>query len=252
MTKPAPTSPHQLALPRMPSAPDDPAQAAQAARLRALLLADARRPALLRAVAALALPDCWIAAGFVRNAVWDHLAGARRPRPTRTSTSSGSTARRPGRRTPALISPRALARARTRRRLVGQAPWPHAPAQRRPALCRRHRRHAPLARDRNRDRRAIAPAAIWRSPRPTDWTTCSPASCGRPRASARASATSSTPARPPRAGWRAGRCCARQWTRSRVARASARYRAATGGAGKIRHNSYKGALGSTSAMPYAG
>lgn len=83
MTKPALTSPHQLALPRMPSAPDDPAQAAQAARLRALLLADARRLALLRAAAALALPDCWIAAGFVRNAVWDHLAG-RAPAPPDT------------------------------------------------------------------------------------------------------------------------------------------------------------------------
>jgi hypothetical protein len=28
---------------------------------------------LLRAVEALALPDAWIGAGFVRNAVWDHL-----------------------------------------------------------------------------------------------------------------------------------------------------------------------------------
>ena len=30
---------------------------------------------LLRAVASLALPDCYIAAGFVRNMVWDHLHG---------------------------------------------------------------------------------------------------------------------------------------------------------------------------------
>lgn len=29
----------------------------------------------LRAVRSLALPDCWIAAGFVRDAVWDHLHG---------------------------------------------------------------------------------------------------------------------------------------------------------------------------------
>lgn len=29
----------------------------------------------LRAVAALALPDCWIGAGFVRNRVWDALSG---------------------------------------------------------------------------------------------------------------------------------------------------------------------------------
>src|SRR6201996_9039203 len=28
---------------------------------------------LLRAVAALAIDDCWIGAGVVRNAVWDHL-----------------------------------------------------------------------------------------------------------------------------------------------------------------------------------
>lgn len=31
--------------------------------------------ALLDAVAALGLPDCWIGAGFVRNAVWDALHG---------------------------------------------------------------------------------------------------------------------------------------------------------------------------------
>src|SRR3546814_6473900 len=29
----------------------------------------------LAAVAALNLPDCWIGAGFVRDAVWDHLHG---------------------------------------------------------------------------------------------------------------------------------------------------------------------------------
>lgn len=30
---------------------------------------------LLKAVASLGLPDCYIAAGFVRNMVWDHLHG---------------------------------------------------------------------------------------------------------------------------------------------------------------------------------
>lgn len=30
---------------------------------------------MLRHVRDLALPDCWVAAGFVRNAVWDHLHG---------------------------------------------------------------------------------------------------------------------------------------------------------------------------------
>lgn len=30
---------------------------------------------VLEQVRALQLPDCWVAAGFVRNAVWDHLHG---------------------------------------------------------------------------------------------------------------------------------------------------------------------------------
>jgi hypothetical protein len=30
---------------------------------------------VLRAVRDLGLPDCWVAAGFVRNAVWDHVHG---------------------------------------------------------------------------------------------------------------------------------------------------------------------------------
>ena len=38
----------------------------------ALLAADGRM-AMLRAVASLRLPDCWVAAGVVRNAVWDAL-----------------------------------------------------------------------------------------------------------------------------------------------------------------------------------
>lgn len=41
--------------------------------IAALLRADALRWHLLGLVAELALPDAWIAAGFVRNAVWDAL-----------------------------------------------------------------------------------------------------------------------------------------------------------------------------------
>ena len=42
-------------------------------RLRAILRADPLRWRLLNVVQALDLPDSWIGAGFVRNAVWDHL-----------------------------------------------------------------------------------------------------------------------------------------------------------------------------------
>jgi hypothetical protein len=38
-----------------------------------ILRADPLRWHLLGVVQALGLPDCWIGAGFVRNAVWDHL-----------------------------------------------------------------------------------------------------------------------------------------------------------------------------------
>lgn len=38
-------------------------------------MADAQRMKVLRAVASLELPDCYVAAGFVRNMVWDHLHG---------------------------------------------------------------------------------------------------------------------------------------------------------------------------------
>jgi hypothetical protein len=37
--------------------------------------------AMLRAIAALALPDAWLAAGAIRNAVWDALHGYDRPTP---------------------------------------------------------------------------------------------------------------------------------------------------------------------------
>ncbi len=40
------------------------------ARLRAIIAADPLRMRVLDLVKALALPDCWVAAGFVRSAVW--------------------------------------------------------------------------------------------------------------------------------------------------------------------------------------
>lgn len=42
-------------------------------RVISVLRADALRWHLLDAVRGLGLPDCWIGAGFVRNAIWDHL-----------------------------------------------------------------------------------------------------------------------------------------------------------------------------------
>ncbi|EIJ44448.1 hypothetical protein GWL_38870 [Herbaspirillum sp. GW103] len=44
-------------------------------RLQQLIAADAHRRPLLEAVRSLVLPDAWIGAGFVRNAVWDALHG---------------------------------------------------------------------------------------------------------------------------------------------------------------------------------
>lgn len=51
------------------------------AQLIALLEADAPRLTAMAAVRDLELPDCWIGAGFVRDAVWDHLhaVAARKP-----------------------------------------------------------------------------------------------------------------------------------------------------------------------------
>lgn len=43
--------------------------------IQTLMSADARRWQILRHVRELCLPDCWVAAGFVRSAVWDHLHG---------------------------------------------------------------------------------------------------------------------------------------------------------------------------------
>ncbi|WP_173581695.1 nucleotidyltransferase family protein [Acetobacter musti] len=42
-------------------------------KISTLLRTDPLRWRLLGAVRSLNLPDCWIGAGFVRNAVWDHL-----------------------------------------------------------------------------------------------------------------------------------------------------------------------------------
>ncbi|ACB94073.1 protein of unknown function DUF925 [Beijerinckia indica subsp. indica ATCC 9039] len=43
--------------------------------LTALLSCDPVRMAVLRTVRSLDLPDSWVGAGFVRDAVWDHLHG---------------------------------------------------------------------------------------------------------------------------------------------------------------------------------
>ena len=44
-------------------------------KLQQLIQSDEHRMAALRAVAELNLPDCFIAAGFVRNMVWDYFHG---------------------------------------------------------------------------------------------------------------------------------------------------------------------------------
>lgn len=44
-----------------------------AARLRTIISADPQRLRILQQVHELDLPDCWVAAGFVRSAIWDHL-----------------------------------------------------------------------------------------------------------------------------------------------------------------------------------
>ena len=43
--------------------------------LQTLIASDDRRMRVLRIVRDLGLPDCWVAAGFVRNCVWDHAHG---------------------------------------------------------------------------------------------------------------------------------------------------------------------------------
>jgi len=51
-----------------------------ASRVQAIISGDPTRWRLLDIVRSLRLPDCWIGAGFVRNAVWDCLHG-RAPSP---------------------------------------------------------------------------------------------------------------------------------------------------------------------------
>jgi len=43
------------------------------AQLRSIIAADPTRMRILHHVKTLGLPDCWVAAGFVRSAVWHHL-----------------------------------------------------------------------------------------------------------------------------------------------------------------------------------
>lgn len=43
------------------------------AQLQTLIASDPQRLRILQQVRELQLPDCWVAAGFVRSAVWDHL-----------------------------------------------------------------------------------------------------------------------------------------------------------------------------------
>jgi hypothetical protein len=43
------------------------------AELQELIASDCRRMRILQLVGELGLPDCWVAAGFVRNRVWDFM-----------------------------------------------------------------------------------------------------------------------------------------------------------------------------------
>lgn len=47
------------------------------AQLQSIIAADRQRMHILRLVRELELPDCWVAAGFVRGCVWDCLHGIR-------------------------------------------------------------------------------------------------------------------------------------------------------------------------------
>jgi hypothetical protein len=49
--------------------------------LRAIVSVDPARMQILSLVRSLILPDCWVGAGFLRNAVWDRLHGKERPSP---------------------------------------------------------------------------------------------------------------------------------------------------------------------------
>ncbi|WP_196351640.1 nucleotidyltransferase family protein, partial [Vibrio campbellii] len=50
-------------------------------KLAQLLAKDPIRVQALQCVRSLDLPDCYIAAGFVRNLVWDHLHQKHNPTP---------------------------------------------------------------------------------------------------------------------------------------------------------------------------
>ncbi|WP_145203571.1 nucleotidyltransferase family protein [Sphingobium sp. B2] len=50
--------------------------------LRTIILQEPLRRHALELVASLALPDCWIGAGFVRDTIWDHLHGRSVAMPT--------------------------------------------------------------------------------------------------------------------------------------------------------------------------
>lgn len=45
----------------------------QLSQVQTIIAADPVRWRILRLVQEMELPDCWIAAGFVRSAIWDHL-----------------------------------------------------------------------------------------------------------------------------------------------------------------------------------
>ena len=45
----------------------------QVLQIQALIEADPVRMSILSLVQSLGLPDCWVGAGFLRSAVWDHL-----------------------------------------------------------------------------------------------------------------------------------------------------------------------------------
>ena len=49
--------------------------ASRVSRVQSIIRGDTLRWHLLGIVRSLRLPNCWIGAGFVRNAVWDHLHG---------------------------------------------------------------------------------------------------------------------------------------------------------------------------------
>lgn len=64
----------------MPLVPEK--DAALVAALQRCIAADPFRLAVLTLVRTLALPDCWVGAGFVRDAIWDHLHGMEAKPPT--------------------------------------------------------------------------------------------------------------------------------------------------------------------------